>query len=469
MVKHEQAMDYLRQIKAFSTFSQLFETRGDQVKVDNAVFRLHSQCTVLILMVGTMFVSMRQYFGEPIECLSSRTDLPPNMLQHYCWLESTFSVSDSAHKNVGIDVAYPGVKLQNPNQGERKVYHKYYQWVYFVLIIQSIMFYVPKYMWKAKESRRLRNLITELRAKHIEEWSEFDRKRLVQDVSDTLLISGDYFFFFFFCETFYFIHLIVQIWFINVFLQGQFLRLGVEWLVYNHEQLDNKYDPLIRVFPRLTKCLFHKYGYSGSIESHDALCFLTLNIVNEKIYVVLWFWFVFLFIVTSICLLQRIGLVLLPWLRLKKLRQLAPSTDEQDLHRLTSTAGGWFIGHLLSNNMRPSYFRDLIKLVMKQHYDEDSKPKNSSKLTKAIKNGLHALSPSAPSAKDKPPSGKKGKSGGVNPMKNIGFKMNGNHQPKAGFVIVNRDPPSGVSQDSDEWNLNNMVGNKEKLLEEPWP
>ena len=39
MVKHEAAMDYLRQIKAFSTFSQLFETRGDQVKVDNAVFK----------------------------------------------------------------------------------------------------------------------------------------------------------------------------------------------------------------------------------------------------------------------------------------------------------------------------------------------------------------------------------------------------------------------------------------------
>lgn len=44
-----------------------------------------------------------------------------------CWLESTFSVSDSAHKTPGIDVAYPGVKLQNAAQGERKVYHKYYQ------------------------------------------------------------------------------------------------------------------------------------------------------------------------------------------------------------------------------------------------------------------------------------------------------------------------------------------------------
>ena len=61
----------------------------------------------------------------------------------------------------------------------------------------------------------------------------------------------------------------------NIFLQGQFLKLGLEWLTYTHENLDNKYDPLIRVFPRLTKCVFHKYGYSGSIETHDALCFLT--------------------------------------------------------------------------------------------------------------------------------------------------------------------------------------------------
>lgn len=184
--------------------------------------------------------------------------------------------------------------------------------------------------------------------------------------------------------------------------------------------------------------------------------------MNEKIYVVLWFWFVFLFIVTSICLIQRIGLVLLPWLRLKKIRQLAPSTDEQDLVRLTSSAGGWFVGHLLSNNMRPSYFRDLMKLVMKEHYDEDSKqPKNSSKLTKAIKNGLNALSPSAPSAKDKPPSGKKGKAG-MNKMSNIGFKMNGNHPPKAGFVIVNRDPPSGHSADSEDWQLN-ISNNNDKV------
>ena len=38
----------------------------------------------------------------------------------------------------------------------------------------------------------------------------------------------------------------------------------------------------------------HKYGPSGTIENKDGLCVLPLNIINEKIYVFLWFWFVFL-------------------------------------------------------------------------------------------------------------------------------------------------------------------------------
>ena len=39
----------------------------------------------------------------------------------------------------------------------------------------------------------------------------------------------------------------------------------------------------------MTKCTFHKFGSSGEIEKHDAMCILPLNIVNEKIYIFLWF------------------------------------------------------------------------------------------------------------------------------------------------------------------------------------
>ena len=55
-----------------------------------------------------------------------------------------------------------------------------------------------------------------------------------------------------------------------------------------------------RVFPRVTKCTFRKYGPSGTIQRHDAQCVLPINIINEKIYVFLWIWYMLLTVLTAI-------------------------------------------------------------------------------------------------------------------------------------------------------------------------
>lgn len=75
--------------------------------------------------------------------------------------------------------------------------------------------------------------------------------------------------------------------------------------------LESDIDILDEVFPKVTKCDFFKYGPSGSIQKLDALCVMALNIVNEKIYLVLWFWFLLLLIVTIIGLLWRLTTILL--------------------------------------------------------------------------------------------------------------------------------------------------------------
>ncbi|XP_015787864.1 innexin inx2 [Tetranychus urticae] len=457
------AMEYVRQLKALTTFSSLFEFNANQIRVDNIVFKLHSTVTVLILLVGTMFVSMRQYFGEPIECMNGgRSDIQIATIQHYCWLEATFSVPGPKTEYAGVHHAYPGIKTQGPN--DKKVYHKYYQWVYFVLIIQAILFYVPRYIWKAKEAKRIRTLISELKQQHILERNEYDRQRLVQDVADSLLISNDYFYHFFMCEVFYMIHLVCQVWFTNMFLGGAFLYLGLEWLSFAHASIDYRYDPLIRVFPRLTKCSFQKFGFSGTIETIDTLCFLPLNIVNEKIYVVLWFWFLFLFIVTGSYLVYRIVLMVLPAARYRRLQAMAPSTDKKCLKRLSSRAGNWFILQFLANNMKPSHFRDLIDEVMKAHFDQAGKPLyKSNKLGKAIQNGLSSVTPSAPKNSGKPDKKTKkfgDKKGGLD----IGF--NAPSAPNPGFV-VKRDPPSGHSGDSDDWV--GLGSGTEDPLNDNWP
>ena len=62
---------------------------------------------------------------------------------------------------------------------------------------------------------------------------------------------------------------------------------------------------MVYIFPRMTKCTFHKFGTSGEIEKHDALCILPLNIFNEKIYIFLWFWMFILGILTLLVVIYR--------------------------------------------------------------------------------------------------------------------------------------------------------------------
>jgi hypothetical protein len=65
----------------------------------------------------------------------------------------------------------------------------------------------------------------------------------------------------------------------------------------------------------MTKCIFHKYGGSGTIQRFDALCVLSMNIVNEKIYIFLWFWFIILSVVTGLHLLLRVVQLFMPNVR----------------------------------------------------------------------------------------------------------------------------------------------------------
>ncbi len=90
------------------------------------------------------------------------------------------------------------------------------------------------------------------------------------------------------------------------FFGGQFTTYGAEVLAVSEQPIEERVDPMNRVFPKVTKCTFHKYGPSGTVENHDGLCVLAMNIINEKIYVFLWLWYIVLTVWTSIHLMLRI-------------------------------------------------------------------------------------------------------------------------------------------------------------------
>lgn len=69
-----------------------------------------------------------------------------------------------------------------------------------------------------------------------------------------------------FCEILNLLNVLLQIYFTHIFLSRQFLNLGIDFL---RDDFQGMMDTLDVVFPKVTKCHFHKYGASGSIQKHD--------------------------------------------------------------------------------------------------------------------------------------------------------------------------------------------------------
>ena len=118
-----------------------------------------------------------------------------------------------------------------------------------------------------------------------------DRRTLVVNYfTGHLRTHNSYVFKFVLCEVLNLVNVLMQIYLMDVFLGGQFTTYGTDVLAISEQPMENRIDPMAKVFPKVTKCTFHKYGPSGTVENKDGLCVLAQNIINEKIYIFLWFW-----------------------------------------------------------------------------------------------------------------------------------------------------------------------------------
>ena len=64
-----------------------------------------------------------------------------------------------------------------------------------------------------------------------------------------------------------------------------------------------------------SSCTFHSVGTAAGEQKFNSLCVLSLNIINEKIYILLWFWLFFVAIITAIHLLYRLLIIATPYSR----------------------------------------------------------------------------------------------------------------------------------------------------------
>lgn len=233
--------------------------------------------SVLILLFFALVVSMKQFNGEPMQCMSPsefKSDWT-KYVETYCFIQHTYFVS------------FEETSLSNNvKHNSRKI--NYYQWVPFILVIQAAMFYIPSCFWAL--SRSFASINVNLILENAIEVNVIDpekRETLVQNISSYMrkcfklgrssckvpFLSVLYFI----TKMLYLTNVILQVIFLTHFMGGK--------EVFNHLRMGNESIH----FPKISYCDLN-LRVLGNVHTHTVQCLLTINTLNERIFIFLWFW-----------------------------------------------------------------------------------------------------------------------------------------------------------------------------------
>ncbi|PSN43851.1 hypothetical protein C0J52_11878 [Blattella germanica] len=322
---------------------------------------------------GLHIVFSERQISDPIDCLADGSQGSGNLVDTYCWIISTYTLPHLKDEKpqVGGKVVAPGVGPYTPGEHEVR-YHTYYQWVPFMLFLQGAMFYLPHWLWKNWEDGKIRKISDGLRGSTADtKETKENQQSLVKFILDTMHMHNNYAACYYFCELLNFINVIGNIFFVDEFLGGAFLTYGTDVINYMNQDQENRTDPMIVVFPRVTKCHLEYFGVSGTPEFHDFLCVLPVNIFYEKIYIFLWFWFIILSVLTAVRIIYSISIIAFPPIRKfiieRRFKYRAPSNISSILDR--SQLGDFLLLHLLGRNMSASMYHNILEGVSDSIHD----------------------------------------------------------------------------------------------------
>lgn len=332
------------------TFLNSFKNlaKCEEVRTDNNVFKLHYKFSVILLIVFSILLSSKQYFGDPIDC---DVESKKETVNVFCWVSGTFIV-----QNQRADGYYRPESLEGLGNGKDKFTLLYYQWVCLIFCIQALLFYLPRYLWKAWEGDLMGQLVKDLCGPIItEKWS----KEYKEKMRDYILYTDNHNVFayrFAFCEFLNLCNLVFQVLFMDWYLNGKFSHYGYSVATKPWPKAANS------VFPKRAKCTYTNYGFSGSDQSFDALCVLPLNILNEKFFLILWYWITILFFVTICALAYRFLFLYWQSFRTYLLMAQVRSLSRKNIQVIGQhlSHGQFFLLYNMGKNMNPIVYKELL-------------------------------------------------------------------------------------------------------------
>lgn len=375
--------------------------------IDLPFFRLHYQATVCLLLAFCLMLTAKVLFGDTIDC-EHRNEIRNNFLDNMCYSIGTYtrfrfkteretSLLDSSIPNVTVKVdpqsryLYPGIMFGDPSENDPKIkvmWHTYYQYVPVILFVQSVLFYAPHYLWKVWENGVISSICKRLHDNRFAPSEYLDSNyELVYFLQNCFKLNRSLVYKYFFCHVLCLLNLIVQIIALNVILNYQFITYGYKAFKFFFFDDDtyglklaqegtgfrtrerNLNSPMNFVFPKVTSCILEKGSVAGGQPNKlDLLCVLPLNILHDKFFLIVWFWFAILTVLTILQIIYDSMYTALPFFRkhLFTKRYGANLWDSDD--RRSSPLPEIFLLDLIGHNTDKFTFSALLRKLDKDDW-----------------------------------------------------------------------------------------------------
>jgi len=181
-----------------------------------------------------------------------------------------------------------------------------------------------------------------------------------------------YFCGFAFCEFLNFAIVGCNFFLTHRFLHYRFLDYGYQvWQYYllppEEQRMPGVKNPMCSAFPRVAFCDYWRFGTGGHQENVNAVCILALNIINDKVFLILWWWMGMLGIIASLRLVYRLIQMKSSWIRYELLNmrmnryfRKSKRITKIEIFIRQCKLGDWFVLYQLSKNLNRPFFVDFL-------------------------------------------------------------------------------------------------------------
>jgi len=114
---------------------------------------------------------------------------------------------------------------------------------------------------------------------------------------------------------------------------------------------------------------------SGGSNTLSGFCILSQNIINEKVYLFLWFWFVLMFVISALQMIFEIAILAIPAFRSFVIaRQTGTYTtgEMKSYIERDCNHGDWFILHQIGKNTNKDFFYRFVDKLSRSKDDGES-------------------------------------------------------------------------------------------------